>query len=53
LLYVVLGITTPIIAIKDLDKHVTAATNSHGAVEELLDASFSRRSLSYERKVGD
>jgi hypothetical protein len=34
-------------------KKVTATTNTHGTIEELLDASFSRRFVSYEKKVGD
>jgi hypothetical protein len=36
-----------------LGTNVTAATNTHATKEELLDASFSKRSVSYERKVGD
>jgi hypothetical protein len=35
-----------------LGKKVTAATNIHAPLEELLDASFPMRSL-YQRKVGD
>jgi hypothetical protein len=35
-----------------LDNNVSAATNTHAAIEELLDASFSVRSVSYQRKVG-
>jgi hypothetical protein len=34
-------------------KHVFAATNEEPTMEELLDASFSVQSISYERKVGD
>jgi hypothetical protein len=29
------------------------ATNTHATIEELLDASFSMQSMSYQRKVGD
>jgi hypothetical protein len=36
-----------------MDKIVTAATNKHATIEELLDASFSVRSGSYQRKAGD
>jgi hypothetical protein len=36
-----------------LDKHVSAATNTHATTEKLFDASFSMRSMSYKRKVGD
>jgi hypothetical protein len=32
-------------------KNVTAATNTHATVEELLNAYFSMRSISHERKV--
>jgi hypothetical protein len=34
-------------------KNVTAATNKHETIEELLDTSFSMWSMSYQRKVGD
>jgi hypothetical protein len=36
-----------------LGKNVTAATNVHKRIEELLDASFSMVSMSYQGKVGD
>jgi hypothetical protein len=36
-----------------LGKNVTAATNTHETGGELLDASFSMRSVSYQRKVRD
>jgi hypothetical protein len=32
-------------------KNVTAATNTHPTIQELLDATFSMRSVSYERRV--
>jgi hypothetical protein len=34
-------------------KNVTAATNTRSKREELLDASFFIRSVSYQRKVGE
>jgi hypothetical protein len=43
----------PIVARQRLGKNVTAATNTHETIEELLDVSFSIRSVRYERKVGD
>jgi hypothetical protein len=36
-----------------LGKNVTAATNTYATIEESLNASFSLRSVSYKRKVGD
>jgi hypothetical protein len=42
-----------IVARQRLGKNVTAATNTHATIEELLDASFSIRSVSYQRNVGD
>jgi hypothetical protein len=33
--------------------NVTAATNIHETIEELLDVSFSMRSVSHQRKVDD
>jgi hypothetical protein len=42
----------PIVARQLLGKHVPTATNTHPTIE-LLDASFSMRSVSYQRKVGD
>jgi hypothetical protein len=41
------------VARQRLGKHVTVATNTHAAIEELLDASFSMRFVLYQRKVGD
>jgi hypothetical protein len=43
----------PIVARQRLGKHVTAATNTHAIVEQLLEASFSIRSMSYQRKLDD
>jgi hypothetical protein len=42
-----------VVARQRLGKNVTAATNTHATIEELLDASFSMRSVSYGRKVVD
>jgi hypothetical protein len=42
----------PIVARKRLGKNVTAATNTHETLEELLDASFFSRSMSCQRKLG-
>jgi hypothetical protein len=43
----------PFVARQRLGKNVTAATNTHAKINELLDASFSMRSVSYQRRVGD
>jgi hypothetical protein len=43
----------PTVARQWLGKNVTVATNMHATTEDLLDASFSVRSVSYQRKVGD
>jgi hypothetical protein len=37
------------IARQRLGKHVPAATNTHATIEEMLNASFSMRSVSYQR----
>jgi hypothetical protein len=37
---------------KQLGKNITAATNTRVTTEELLDTSFSTRSVSYKRNVG-
>jgi hypothetical protein len=42
-----------IIAMQRLGKLVLATTNTHGAIQELLDTVLSMRSVSYQRKVGD
>jgi hypothetical protein len=46
-------VNAPIDAKQMIDKNVTAATNTHATIEELLDVSFSTQSVSYQRKVGD
>jgi hypothetical protein len=48
---VCLYVYPPIIARQRLGKNVTAATNSHATIKELLDASYSVRSVPYQRKV--
>jgi hypothetical protein len=50
---VCLYVYLPIVARQRLGKSVTAATNTHATVEELLDATLSMRSVLYQRKVGD
>jgi hypothetical protein len=44
---------TPIVARQRLGKHVLTTTNKHGTIQEMLDASFSMRFMSHQRKVGD
>jgi hypothetical protein len=41
------------IARQRVSKIVTAETNTHTTIEELLGVSFSMRSMSHEWKVGD
>jgi hypothetical protein len=41
---------SPKVAGQQLGKIATAATNTHATIEELLDASFSVRSVSYQGK---
>jgi hypothetical protein len=36
-----------------LAKHISAETNTHATIEELLDVTFFMRSVSYQGKVGD
>jgi hypothetical protein len=43
----------PIVARQRLGKNVTAATKTQTTTEELLDASISMQSVSYQRKVSD
>jgi hypothetical protein len=40
----------PIVARQRLGRNVTAVTNTHATIEELLDASFSMWPVSYQRK---
>jgi hypothetical protein len=46
-------ICIPLTARQRLGKNVTAAMNTYATIQDLLDASFSVRSVSYQRKVGD
>jgi hypothetical protein len=41
----------PIFSRQQLSETVTAATNTHATIEELLDASFSIESVPYQRRV--
>jgi hypothetical protein len=45
-----LGKNPPIVASQRLGRHVTTVTNTHATIEELLDASFSMRPVSYQGK---
>jgi hypothetical protein len=45
-----LGKNPPIVARQRLDRNITAVTNTHATIEELLDASFSMRPVSYQGK---
>jgi hypothetical protein len=45
-----LGKNPPIVARQRLGRNVTAVTNTHATIEELLDASFSTWPLSYQGK---
>jgi hypothetical protein len=51
--FVSLYVYPTIVAKQRLRKTVAAATNTHATTEELLDASFSMRSVSRQRKVED
>jgi hypothetical protein len=44
---------SPIVARQRPGKDVTAATNTQATIEALLDASFSMRTLSFQKKIGD
>jgi hypothetical protein len=45
-----LGKNPPIVARQRFGKNVTAVTNTHETIEELLDASFSMWAVSYQGK---
>jgi hypothetical protein len=45
-----LGKNHPNVARQRLGRNVTAVTNTHATIEELLDASFSMRPVSYQGK---
>jgi hypothetical protein len=42
-----------IVAMQRLVKHIPASTDTHETIEELLQASFSMRFVSYKKKLGD
>jgi hypothetical protein len=48
-----LGKNPPVVARQRLGKIVTAATNTHATIEELMAASFSMWSVSGQKKVDD
>jgi hypothetical protein len=48
-----LGKNSPIVAMQRLGINVTAVTNTHATIEELLDASCSVWPLVISKKVGD
>jgi hypothetical protein len=48
-----LGKNHPIVARQRLSRNVTAVTNTHATIEELLDASFSMWPVSYEGKYAN
>jgi hypothetical protein len=50
---VCLYVYPPFVARKRLGKNVTAATNSHATIEELLDVSSYVPSVSYQRNISD
>jgi hypothetical protein len=50
---VCLYVNPPIVVRQRLGKTDTAETNTHTTIQELLEASFCMRSVSYQRKVGD
>jgi hypothetical protein len=47
---VCVSVSPPIVARQRLGRDVTAVTNTHAAIEELLDASFSMWPVSYQGK---
>jgi hypothetical protein len=50
---VCLYVNPSVVTRQRLGKNVTAATNTQETIGELLDASFSIRSVSYQRKADD
>jgi hypothetical protein len=50
--FVCLYVYHSIVARQWLGKNITAATNTHATIEELLDALFSMGSMLYQRKAG-
>jgi hypothetical protein len=51
--FLYLSVYPTIVTTQRLSKNVTAATNTHATIEELLKSSFSMRSVSHQWKVGD
>jgi hypothetical protein len=45
-----IGKNAPIVTRERLGKNVTVATNTHATIEEMLDASFCVRSVSFQGK---
>jgi hypothetical protein len=52
-MFVCLYVYPTLLTRQRLGKNIIAATNIRAAIEQLLDASFSMRSVSYQGKVGD
>jgi hypothetical protein len=52
-LSVCLYMYTPVVARQRPGKNVTEATNTQATIEELLNASFSVRSVSFQMTLGD
>jgi hypothetical protein len=48
--FVCLYVHLSMVSRRRLYKKITAAANTHATIEELLDAPFSKRSVSYQRK---
>jgi hypothetical protein len=51
--FVCLYVYPSVVAMQRHSKNIAAAKDTRATVEELLDASFSMRSVSYEGNVGD
>jgi hypothetical protein len=50
---VCLYVYPPLVPREGLGENVTTVKNTHETTEEMLNAPFSTRSVSYQRKVGD
>jgi hypothetical protein len=48
-----MNVYPPTVARQRLGENVTAETNEHATIEEVLDVSFSIRVVLYQRKVGN
>jgi hypothetical protein len=51
--HIALCVSPPIVARQLFGKHVPSRNNRYPTTEEILDASFAMRFLTYQRKVGD